>query len=35
VVGYVRNHLVAFYMIVLTVKESMKLERNLKMLAFV
>jgi hypothetical protein len=35
VVGYVRNHPVAFYMIVLNVKESMKLERNLKMLAFV
>jgi hypothetical protein len=34
VAGYVRNHPAAFYKIVLNANESIKLERNLKMLAF-
>jgi len=35
VAGYVSNHLAAFYKIVLNANESMKLKRNLEMLAFV
>jgi len=35
VAGYVLNHPAAFYKIVINANESMKLKRNLKMLAFV
>ncbi|KAL9354416.1 hypothetical protein Peur_052386 [Populus x canadensis] len=35
VAGYVSNHLAAFYKIVLNANESMKLKRNLEMVAFV
>jgi hypothetical protein len=35
VAGYVSNHLAAFYKIVLNANESLKLERTLKMQAFV
>jgi len=35
VAGYVRNHPATFYKKVINANESMKLKRNLKMLAFV